>query len=77
MVKYSLTFKKKHELRFDFGWEENQLLLGDIQKKEEFMDELLVPLAKGLKFPNNHMIITYPRMGSVLIKGNNFWLNYI
>ena len=62
-----LTNLKKHELRFDFGWEENQLLLGDMQKKEEFMDELRVSLGKGLKIPNNHMIITYPRMGSVII----------
>jgi hypothetical protein len=62
-----LTNLKKHELKFDFGWEENQLLLGDMQKKEEFMDELRVSLGKGLKIPNNHMIITYPRMGSVLI----------
>ena len=62
-----LTNLKKHEFRFDFGWEENQLLLGDMQKKEEFMDELRVSLGKGLKIPNNHMIITYPRMGSVLI----------
>lgn len=62
-----LTNLKKHELRFDFGWEENQLLLNDMQKKEEFMDELRVSLGKGLKIPNNHMIITYPRMGSVII----------
>jgi len=62
-----LTNLKKHQLRFDFGWEQNQIILSDIEKKEEFMDELRVSLATGLKIPNNNMIITYPRSGSVLV----------
>ena len=31
------------------------------------MDELNVSLVTGLKIPNNNMIITYPRSGSVLV----------
>ena len=62
-----LTNLKKHELRFDFGWEKNQLILTDIKEQEDFMDELRYALHQGLNIPADHMVITYPRSGSVLV----------
>ena len=62
-----LTNLKKHELRFDFSWEKNQLILSDIKEQENFMDELRYSLSQGLNIPPNHMVITYPRSGSVII----------
>ncbi len=62
-----LTNLKKHELRFDFSWEKNQLILSDIKEQENFMDELRYSLSQGLKIPPNHMVITYPRSGSVIV----------
>jgi ribulose bisphosphate carboxylase small subunit len=62
-----LSNLKKHELKFDFGWEKNQLILTDIEKQDDFMDELRYALHKGFNIPTNQMVITYPRSGSVLI----------
>jgi hypothetical protein len=62
-----LTNLKKHELKFDFGWEKNQLILTDIKEQEDFMDELRYSLHMGLNIAPDHMVITYPRSGSVLI----------
>jgi hypothetical protein len=62
-----LTNLKKHELKFDFGWEKNQLILCDIKEQEDFMDELRYSLHMGLNIDPKHMVITYPRSGSVLI----------
>ena len=62
-----LSNLKKHELRFDFGWEKNQLILSDIEKQDDFLDELRYSLAKGFNIQTNQMVITYPRSGSVLV----------
>ena len=62
-----LSNLKKHELKFEFGWEKNQLILDDIKEQEEFLDELRVALAKGFNIKTNQMVITYPRSGSVLV----------
>ena len=62
-----LTNLKKHEFRFDFGWEKNNLILSDIKDQQAFMDELKVSLSKGFKIKTNEIIITYPRSGSVLV----------
>ena len=58
---------KKHDLRFEFGWDKNQSLLLNIDKQEEFMDSLRVTLSQGLKINKDQMVITYPRSGSVLV----------
>jgi hypothetical protein len=62
-----LTNLKKHELRFDFGWEKNQLILSDINEQDDFLKELRYALSKGFNIPMNQMVITYPRSGSVLV----------
>ena len=62
-----LTNLKKHELRFDFGWEKNNLILSDPKDQQAFMDELKVSLSKGFNIKTNEIIITYPRSGSVLV----------
>ena len=62
-----LTNLKKHELRFDFGWEKNSLILSDVQEQQGFMDELQIALSKGFNIKTNEIIVTYPRSGSVLV----------
>ena len=62
-----LSNLKKHEFRFDFGWEKNNILLTDPQKQQGFMDELKVALSRGLKTPTSDIIITYPRSGSIRV----------
>ena len=62
-----LTNLKKHEFRFDFGWEKNNLLLCDIDSQDTFMNELKVGLAKGFNIKTSEVIITYPRSGSVVV----------
>ena len=62
-----LTNLKKHEFRFDFGWEKNNLILSDINEQQAFMDELKVALSKGFNRKTSEVIITYPRSGSVLV----------
>jgi hypothetical protein len=58
-----LTNLKKHEFRFDFGWEKDNLILTDINEQQLFMDELKVSLSKGFQIKTNEIIITYPRSG--------------
>ena len=62
-----LSNLKKHELRFEFGWEKDQLILTDIKEQEDFLDELRVALAHGFNIKTNQIVITYPRSGSVLV----------
>ena len=62
-----LSNLKKHEFRFDFGWEKNNLLLTDPTDQQGFIDELKVALSKGLKTKTNEIIITYPRSGSIRV----------
>ena len=62
-----LTNLKKHEFRFDFGWEKNNLILTDITEQDTFMNELKVALSKGLNIKTNEIIITYPRSGSIIV----------
>ena len=62
-----LSNLKKHELKFDFGWEKNQLILTDTKEQEDFLDLLRYSLSKGLNIPTNQMVLTYPRSGSVLV----------
>ena len=62
-----LTNLKKHELRFDFGWERNNLILTDINEQDMFMNELKVGLSRGFNIKTNEVIITYPRSGSVIV----------
>ena len=62
-----LSNLKKHELRFDFGWDKNQLILSDIKEQEDFLNELRYSLSKGFNIQSDRMVITYPRSGSVLV----------
>ena len=62
-----LTNLKKHEFRFEFGWEKNNLILTDITEQDTFMNELKVALSKGFNIKTNEVIITYPRSGSVIV----------
>ena len=62
-----LTNLKKHEFKFDFGWEKNNLILTDTNEQNSFMNELKVALSKGFSIKTNEIIIQYPRSGSVLV----------
>ena len=62
-----LSNLKKHELKFEFGWEKNQLILSDINQQDDFLDELRYALSKGFNIQTNQIVITYPRSGSVLV----------
>ena len=64
-----LSNLKKHELKFDFGWEKNQMILSDIDEQDDFLDELRFALSKGFNIQTNQMVITYPRSdsGSILV----------
>ena len=62
-----LTNLKKHEFRFDFGWEKDNLILSDVNEQQLFMDELKVSLSKGFQIKTNEIIITYPRSGSIIV----------
>ena len=62
-----LSNLKKHELKFDFGWEKNQIILSNSKEREDFLDLLRYSLSKGLNIATNQMVLTYPRMGSVLV----------
>ena len=62
-----LTNLKKHEFKFEFGWEKNNLILTDTNEQNSFMNELKVALSKGFSIKTNEIIIQYPRSGSVLV----------
>ena len=62
-----LTNLKKHEFKFEFGWEKNNLILTDTTEQNTFMNELKVALSKGFSIKTNEIIIQYPRSGSVLV----------
>jgi len=62
-----LTNLKKHEFRFDFGSDKDNLILTDTNEQQLFMDELKVSLSKGFKIKTNEIIITYPRIGSIIV----------
>ena len=62
-----LTNLKKHEFKFNFGWEKNNLILTDTNEQNSFMNELKVALSKGFSIKTNEIIIQYPRSGSVLV----------
>ena len=62
-----LTNLKKHEFRFEFGSNKNNLILTDINEQDTFMNELKVALSKGFNIKTNEVIITYPRSGSVIV----------
>ena len=62
-----LTNLKKHEFKFEFGSEKNNLILTDTTKQNTFMNELKVALSKGFSIKTNEIIIQYPRSGSVLV----------
>ena len=62
-----LTNLKKHEFKFDFGLEKNNLILTYITEQNSFMNELKVALSKGFSIKTSEIIIQYPRSGSVLV----------
>ena len=62
-----LSNLKKHEFRFDFGWEKDNLILTTFEDQQSFMNELKVSLSKGFNIKTNEVIITYPRSGSVIV----------
>ena len=41
--------------------EKNQIILSDIEKQDEFLDEYRFALSKGFNIQTNQIVITYPR----------------
>jgi len=57
-------YKTKYILHFDFGEEENEELLSNIEKYDEFKNNLKKKLSKDLDTPTDKIIVTYPQRGS-------------
>jgi hypothetical protein len=73
-----LTNLKKHELRFDFGWERNNLILTDVNEQDMFMNELKVGLSRGFNIKTNEVIKDKETINKCL-KSKDFFLvrNYM
>ena len=57
-------YKTKYILHFDFGEEENEELLSNIEKYDEFKNNLKKKLSKDLDTHTDKIIVTYPQRGS-------------
>ena len=56
--------KMKYILHFDFGEEENEELLNNIKKYNNFKNDLKAKLSKDYNTPADKIIVTYPQRGS-------------
>lgn len=57
-------YKTKYILHFDFGEKENEELLNNIEKYNEFKKILKKKLSKDYDTPTDKIIVTYPQRGS-------------
>ena len=57
-------FKKKCEVKFDFGKNKNEEILNNQNEKEKFIDEWKIILSKKLGVCSDEIIITNIRNGS-------------
>ena len=57
-------YKRKYILHFDFGEKENEELLNDIEKYNDFKNILKEKLSRDYNTPTDKIIVTYPQRGS-------------
>ena len=61
-------YKTKYILHFDFGEEENEELLNNIEKYNDFKNILKTKLSRDYQTPTDKIIVTYPQRGSFVVQ---------
>ena len=61
-------YKTKYILHFDFGEKENEEILNNIEKYNNFKNNLKIKLSRDYDTPTDKIIVTYPQRGSVEVQ---------